>query len=83
MIKSLHNYNIDIDASDTGTGKTYCALSIAKKLNLKPLIICPKSVKHNCEIYHNRDKNAVQNMLKIVKSIFNTGKRPKVFCRSC
>jgi hypothetical protein len=41
-----------------------------------------KSVKHNCEIYHNRDKNAVQNMLKIVKSIFNTGKRPEVFCRS-
>ena len=32
--------------------------------------------------YHNRDKNAVQNMLKIVKSIFNTGKRPEVFCRS-
>ena len=41
-----------------------------------------QSVKHNCEIYHNRDKNAVQNMLKIVKSIFNTGKRPEVFCRS-
>ena len=41
------------------------------------------AVKHNCEIYHNRDKNAVQNMLKIVKSIFNTGKRPEVFCRSC
>ena len=40
-----------------------------------------KSVKHNCEIYHNRDKNAVQNMLKIVKSIFNTGRRPEVFCR--
>ena len=38
-----------------------------------------QSVKHNCEIYHNRDKNAVQNMLKIVKSIFNTGKRPEVF----
>ena len=42
-----------------------------------------KSVKHKCEIYHNRDKNAVQNMLKIVKSIFNTGKRPEMFCRSC
>ncbi len=42
-----------------------------------------KSVKHKSEIYHNRDKNAVQNMLKIVKSIFNTGKRPDVFCRSC
>lgn len=47
MIRSLHNYNIAIDASDTGTGKTYCALSIAKKLNLKPLIICPKTVLTN------------------------------------
>lgn len=40
-----------------------------------------QSVKHTSKIYHNRDKNAVQNMLNIVKSIFNTGKRPKVFCR--
>jgi superfamily II DNA or RNA helicase len=42
MIRSLHIYNIAVDASDTGTGKTYCALSVAKMLNLKPLIICPK-----------------------------------------
>jgi hypothetical protein len=41
-----------------------------------------QSIKHKSEIFHNRDKNAVQNMLKIVKSIFNTGKRPEVFCRS-
>ena len=34
-----------------------------------------KSIKHECEIYHNRDNNAVQNMLNIVKSIFETGKR--------
>jgi superfamily II DNA or RNA helicase len=47
MIRSLHIYNIAVDASDTGTGKTYCALSIAKMLNLKPLIICPKSVLTN------------------------------------
>ena len=40
-----------------------------------------KSVKHKCEIFHNRDKNAVQNMLNIVRSVFNTGKRPEVFCR--
>lgn len=41
-----------------------------------------KSVKHECEIYHNRDKNAVQNMLNIVKSIFEIGKRPTVFSRT-
>jgi hypothetical protein len=53
------------------------------KIDLCHGILRCQSVKHNCEIYHNRDKNAVQNMLKIVKSIFNTGKRPEVFCRSC
>ena len=40
-----------------------------------------QSVKHKCEIFHNRDKNAVQNMLNIVNSVFDTGKRPEVFCR--
>jgi SNF2 family DNA or RNA helicase len=33
-----------IDASDTGTGKTYCTVALCKLLNLSPLIICPKSV---------------------------------------
>ena len=40
-----------------------------------------QSVKPKCEIIHNRDKNAVQNMLEIVHSIFTIGKRPDVFCR--
>lgn len=36
-----------LDASDTGTGKTYCALASCKMLKLKPFIICPKSVISN------------------------------------
>jgi hypothetical protein len=40
-----------------------------------------QSVKPKCEIIHNRDKNAVQNMLEIVKSVLDTGERPSVFCR--
>lgn len=40
-----------------------------------------QSVKPKCEIIHNRDKNAVQNMLEIVNSVFTLGKRPHVFCR--
>ena len=35
----------------------------------------------HCSIIHNRDKNAAQNMLHIVKSVFETGERPGVFCR--
>ena len=41
-----------------------------------------QSVKHKSEIFHNRDKNAVQNMLNIVKSVYDTGKRPNIFCRA-
>jgi len=40
-----------------------------------------QSIKHKSEIFHNRDKNTVQNMLNIVKSVLNTGKRPDIFCR--
>jgi hypothetical protein len=40
-----------------------------------------QSIKHKSEIFHNRDKNVVQNMLNIVKSVLNTGKRPDIFCR--
>ena len=39
-------------------------------------------VSNNCEIIHNRNKNAVQNMLNIVSSVLNTGKRPDAFCRA-
>ena len=41
-----------------------------------------QSVQHNCEIIHNRDKNAVQNMLYIINSIKNIGKKPDIFCHT-
>lgn len=33
-----------LDASDTGTGKTYTALEVARRMGISPLVICPKSV---------------------------------------
>ena len=44
LLESLKNNNRALDASDTGTGKTYSALAVCKLLGLKPFIICPKSV---------------------------------------
>lgn len=44
IAKSLKKFNRAIDASDTGSGKSYCALAACAALNLLPLIICPKSV---------------------------------------
>jgi len=45
--EALKENNCVLDASDTGTGKTYCAISVCKLNNYEPLIICPKSVIHN------------------------------------
>jgi len=44
LITALRSNNIILDGSDTGTGKTYCAIALCKQLNLKPFIICPKTV---------------------------------------
>jgi len=38
--------------------------------------------KPQCEIIHNRDKNAVQNMLYIIDTIKKTGKRPEKYSRT-
>ena len=34
-----------------------------------------------CKIYHNRDKNAVQNMISIINELKKSGKRPLCFTR--
>ncbi len=44
MYESLLETNCVLDASDTGTGKTYTNIAVCHLLNLKPFIICPKSV---------------------------------------
>ena len=41
-----------------------------------------KSVMPQCETIHNRDKNAVKNMLNIIDSLITTGIRPAIFTRS-
>ena len=41
-----------------------------------------KSITQKCQTIHNRDKNAVQNMLTIVESLILTGKRPEIFSRT-
>jgi len=44
LLAALKKYPAALDASQTGTGKTYVALAVAKTLNLRPAIVCPKSV---------------------------------------
>lgn len=44
LVTALSVYGYAKDGSDTGTGKTVVALSVAKDLGLTPFIVCPKSV---------------------------------------
>jgi len=45
LVRIIKNNRACLDASDTGTGKTYTAIATCFLLNLKPIIICPKTVK--------------------------------------
>jgi len=47
LMEVLNIKNRVIDASDTGTGKTYCAIATCALLKLTPFVICPKSVISN------------------------------------
>ncbi len=56
LVNIIKSNNSVLDASDTGTGKTYCAVVACKILKLNPIIICPKSVKSTwkdvCKIFN-------------------------------
>jgi len=44
LLDSIYRNGISLDASDTGTGKTYVAIWIAKQLNCPVTVICPLPV---------------------------------------
>lgn len=45
IVRIINSNKACLDASDTGTGKTYTAIAACYILNLHPIIICPKTVK--------------------------------------
>lgn len=49
IINILKNKNICLDGSDTGTGKTYVAMAVAKYMKLRPFIISPKTIMYYWE----------------------------------
>lgn len=55
LMTALRYNNVILDFSHVGTGKTFCAVSLCAQLNLRPFIICPKTVmpqwNHVCNIF--------------------------------
>lgn len=44
LVERFRHHGVLLDASDMGTGKTFTLLATAKKLGVKPGILCPHSV---------------------------------------
>lgn len=44
LVDSLYINGFATDASETGTGKMYCAAAVAREMNVPVCIICPKAV---------------------------------------
>ncbi len=44
LLETFNATSCVLDASDTGTGKTYVAIALCAQLKLSPFVICPKSV---------------------------------------
>jgi hypothetical protein len=44
LVDSLYINGFATDASETGTGKMYCAAAVAREMNVPVYIICPKAV---------------------------------------
>lgn len=44
LMTAIRSYDVILDGSDTGTGKTYTALALCRQLRLRPFIICPKTI---------------------------------------
>jgi hypothetical protein len=49
LLRALLAHQGAIDASDTGVGKTFCALAIAKVFGCVPLVLGPKAVRSSWE----------------------------------
>ena len=45
IVSSINKYGCSIDGSDLGVGKTYVACAVARELNMKIVVVCPKSVR--------------------------------------
>lgn len=44
LVSTLRRRNVALEASDTGTGKTFIAARVCKDLGARPLVVAPKSV---------------------------------------
>lgn len=88
MIEGLSNHTVFINASETGTGKTYKTMSLAETERRPLFVICPKSMvlewylqglKHKVEILAVCNyETMIKGKMYVFKSDADTEKLPRV-----
>jgi len=88
MIEGLNNHTVFINASETGTGKTYKTMSLAETERRPLFVICPKSMvlewylqglKHKVEILAVCNyETMIKGKMYVFKSDADTEKLPRV-----
>jgi superfamily II DNA or RNA helicase len=44
LVRAVQTNGAALDSSDTGCGKTLCAIEAARALGMRPMVVCPKAV---------------------------------------
>ena len=76
----VENFKIGISKRKWNKGEEVLIWGLVRCKNDKCRLAPRDKTKRVCSI-HNRDQNAVRNMLYIVKELIDTGKRPEIFTR--
>lgn len=80
LAKILRSTHICFDSSETGVGKTYTAIAVAKILNMKIFVICPKTIMSqwmNIIGIINVDCIGIANHELIIRNTFYEGNKKK------
>lgn len=81
LVRIINTNKSALDASDTGTGKTYSAIAACRILKLKPIIICPKSImsvwKRVCDYFDVKYHSIVNYELLKRGKIYSNDKKIK------
>lgn len=80
IVTALNKTGCAIDGSDVGVGKTYVATAVARELNMKILVVCPKAVMQSWNrviIGHFKMKDSIVGVINYEQ--IRTGKSDSPF----
>jgi len=80
LLYAMENYGAALDGSDTGTGKSFAALALAKHMGLSPFIVCSKKAIRSWQKYC--EHMDVYPLMIVNWEMLRTGKLPQYLAKT-